>query len=112
MRKIVKTKLNGRNIVKGVDTWAILVLRYSAPFLSWTKTELQSINGKTRKLSTMYNGLQPRSDANMLYISKKYGGRRLANAEDTVILARISFENHIYKSNERLYVQLEVILKI
>ena len=40
VRKIVKTKLNGRNIVKGINTWAIPVLRYSAPFLSWTKTEL------------------------------------------------------------------------
>ena len=40
VRKIVKTKLNGRNIVKGINIWAIPVLRYSAPFLSWTKTEL------------------------------------------------------------------------
>ena len=34
--KIVRTKLNGRNIVKGINTWAIPVSRYSAPFLSWT----------------------------------------------------------------------------
>ena len=61
VREIVKTKLNGRNIVKGINTWAIPVLRYSAPFLSWTKTELQSIDGKTRKLLTMHNGLHPRS---------------------------------------------------
>ena len=102
VRKIVKTKLNGRNIVKGINTWAIPVLRYSAPFLSWTKTELQSIDGKTRKLLTMHNGLHPRSDVNRFYIPRKVGERGLANAEDTVILAKISLEDHIKKSDKRL----------
>ena len=102
VRKIVKTKLNGRNIVKGINTWAIPVLRYSAPFLSWTKTELQSIDGKTRKLLTMHNGLHPRSDVDRLYIPRKVGGRGLANAEDTVILAKIGLEDHIKKSDARL----------
>ena len=102
VRKIVKTKLNGRNIVKGINTWAIPVLRYSAPFLSWTKTELQSIDGKTRKLLTMHNGLHPRSDVDRLYIPREVGGRGLANAEDTVILAKISLEDHIKKSDEKL----------
>ena len=78
---------------------AIPVLRYSAPFLSWTKTELQSIDGKTRKLFTMHNGLHPQSDVNRLYKPRKVGGRGLAN---TVILAKISLEDHIKKSDERL----------
>ena len=103
VRKIGKTKLNGRNIVKGINTWAIPVLRYSAPFLSWTKTELQSIDGKTRKLSIMHNGLHPRSDVDRLYIPKKVGERGLANAEDTVILAKISLEDHIKKSDKKTF---------
>ena len=111
MRKIVKTKLNGRNIVKGINTWAIPVLGYLAPFLSWTKTELQSIDGKTRKLLTMHNGLHPRSDVDRLYVPRKDGGRELANAEDTVILAKISLEAS-KKAMKDFYVQLEVILKI
>ena len=83
-----------------------------APFLSWTKAELQSIDGKTRKLLTMHNGLHPRSDVDRLYIPRKDGGRGLANAEDTVILAKISLEDHIKKAMKDFYVQLEVILKI
>ena len=50
VQKIVKTKQNGRSIVMGINTCAIPVLRYSAPFVSWTKTEFQSIDGETRKL--------------------------------------------------------------
>ena len=112
VRKIVKTKLNRRNIVKGINTWAIPVLRYLAPFLCWTKTELQSIDGKTRKLLTMHNGLHPRSDVDRLYMPRKVGGRGQANAEDTVILAKISLEDHIKKAMKHCYVQLEVILEI
>ena len=59
----------------------------------------------------MHNGLHPRSDVDRLFIPKKDGGRELANAEDTVILAKINLENHIKKSDD-FYVQLEVILKI
>ena len=102
VQKIVKTKLNGKNIVKVINTWAIPVLRYSAPFLSWTKTEFQSIDGKTRKLLTIHNGLHPRSEVDRLYIPRKVGGRGLANAEDTVILDKISLEDHVKKSDERL----------
>ena len=50
----------------------------------------------------MHNGLHPRSDIDRLYIPRKVGGRGLANAEDTVILAKISLEDHIKKSDERL----------
>ena len=105
MRKIVKTKLNGRNIVKGINTWAIPVLRYSAPFFSWTKTELQSIDGKTRKLLTTHNGLHPRSDVDRLYISRKVGGRGLAIATVKDMKKNIQDER-INKWNEkRMYGQ-------
>ena len=50
----------------------------------------------------MHNGLHPRSDVDRLYRPRKDGGRGLANAEDTVILAKISLQDHIKKSDERL----------
>ena len=77
VRKILETKLNGGNIIQGINTWAIPVLRYSAAFLNWTKTELQLMDQRTRKLLTMYNGLHPRSDVDMVYITRKDGGRGL-----------------------------------
>ena len=33
VRKILETKLNGVNIITGINTWAISLLRYSAAFL-------------------------------------------------------------------------------
>ena len=57
VRKILETKLNGSNIIKGINTRAILVLRCSAAFLNWTKTELQLMDRRTTKLLTTHNGL-------------------------------------------------------
>ena len=53
LRKILKSKLNGGNLVRGINTWALSLLRYSAAFVSWKKSELQAIDRKTRKLFTI-----------------------------------------------------------
>ena len=34
LRKVLKSKLNGENLVCGVNTWAVSLLRYSAAFAS------------------------------------------------------------------------------
>ena len=34
IRKVLKSKLNGGNLVRGVNTWAVSLLRYSATFVS------------------------------------------------------------------------------
>ena len=44
LRKVLKSKLNGRNLVRGVNTWAVSLLRYSAAFVSWRKSELEAID--------------------------------------------------------------------
>ena len=46
LRKVLKSKLNGRNLVPGFNTWAVSLIRYSAAFFSWRKSELQSIDRK------------------------------------------------------------------
>ena len=49
LRKVLKSKLNGENLVGGVNTWAIPLLKTSVAFVSWRKSELQTIDRKTRK---------------------------------------------------------------
>ena len=57
LRKVLKSKLNGGNLFCGVNTWAVSLLRYSAAFLSWRKSELQPVDIKTGKLFTIYEAL-------------------------------------------------------
>ena len=57
LKNVLKSKLNGGNLVQGVITWVVSLLRYSAAFISWRKCELQGIYSKTRKLFTIYPAL-------------------------------------------------------
>ena len=63
----MKSKLNGGNSVRGVNTWAVSLFRYSASFVSWRKCELQAIGRKIRKLFAIYGALHPKSDVDRLY---------------------------------------------
>ena len=103
-RKILETKWNGSNIIKGINTWAIPLLRYSAAFFNCTTTELQLMDRRTRKLLSMQNGLHPRTDVDRVYIPRKEGGRGLICIEDTVKLANIGLKRNVKESKERLIV--------
>ena len=98
----MKSKLNGGNLVRGVNTWAVSLLGYSAAFVSLRKNELQAIYRKTSKLFTIYGVLHPKSDVDRLYIPRKEGGRGLISIEDCVELAIRGLEVNVYGSEERL----------
>ena len=61
-RKLLETKLNSRNLIKGINTWAVPLVRDSGPFLKWTRNELKQMDQRTRKLMTMHKALHPRDD--------------------------------------------------
>ena len=84
IRKLLETKLSSRNLIKGINTWAVPLVRYSGPFLKWTKEELKQMDQRTKNLMTMHKPLHPRHDVDKLYVSRKEGGRRLASIEDSV----------------------------
>ena len=96
-RKLLETKLSSRNLIKGINTWAVLLARYSGPFLKWTRKELKQMDQKTRKLMTMHNALHPRDDVARLYVLRKEGGRRLASIEDSVDASIQRLDDYIEK---------------
>ena len=104
MRKILETKLNGGNIITGINTWVISLLRYSAAFLDWTGAESEQMNRKTRKLMTMHRALNPKSDVARIYLSRKEEGSRLISVEDTVKLAILGLERYVLTSEEGLLI--------
>ena len=52
-RKLLETKLCSRNLTKRIHTWAVLLVRYSGPFLKLTR-ELKQMDQRTRKLMAMH----------------------------------------------------------
>ena len=98
----MKSKLNGGNLVCGVNTWVVSLFRYSAAFVSWRKSELKAIDRKTRKLLIIYGALHPKFDVDRLYIPRKEGGGGLIAIEDCVELAVRGLEVYVHGSEERL----------
>ena len=41
MRKLLETILCSRNLIKGINTWAVTLVRYSGLFVKWTMEELR-----------------------------------------------------------------------
>ena len=83
-RKLRETKLSCRNLINGINTCSVPLVRYSGPFLKWTRDELKQMDQRTRKLMTMHKALHPRDDVDRLYVSRKDGGRGFASIEDSV----------------------------
>ena len=96
-RKLHETKLNCRNLIKGINTWAVPLIKYSGPFLKWTRDELKQMDQRTRKLMTTHKALHPRDDVDRLYVSRKEGGRGLASIEDIVDASIQRLKDYIQK---------------
>ena len=101
-RKLLETKLYNRNHVKGINTWDVHLVRYSGPFLMWTREELKQMDKRTRKLMTTHKALHPRDDVDRLYASRREGGKGLVSIEDSVNASIQRLENHIEKSGGKL----------
>ena len=52
-RKLLETQLLSRNFIKGINIWAVPLLKYSVLFLKWIRDELRQKGQGTRKLMTM-----------------------------------------------------------
>ena len=83
-RKLLETKLSSRKLIKGINTWALLLVRYSGPFLKWTRDELRQMDQRTRKLMTMHKALHTRDDVDRQYVPRKAEGREFASIKDIV----------------------------
>ena len=83
-KKVLDTKLNSRNLIKGINTWAVPLVRYSGPFLKWTRDELKQMDQRATKLMTMHKALHPGDDVDRLTVSRKEGGTGLSDIEDSV----------------------------
>ena len=57
---MLQSKIDGANVITGINTWAVSWMRYSASFLDWTRDELRTLDRKTRKYLAINNAFHPR----------------------------------------------------
>ena len=101
-RKLLETRLSSRELIKGINTWAVTLFRHSGPFLKWTRDELKQMDQRTKKLMTMNKALHPRDDVDRLYVSRKEGGKGLASIEDCIDASIQRLEDYIEKDERGL----------
>ena len=66
LKLVLKLKLNGKNKIKAVNTWAVSILRYSAGVVEWKTDEFKVLGRKTRKMMTLHGALHhPKSDVDV-----------------------------------------------
>ena len=98
VRKILKSKLNGGNIIKAINSRAVPVVRYTAGIIDWTQTELEDLDRKTRKLMSAHYALHPQSDVDKLYLPRQVGGRGLLQIRQTVEEEKRALNDYIKNS--------------
>ena len=102
LRLILKSKLNGKNKITAINTWAVAIFRYGAGIIDWKDSELKSIDRTTRKNLTMYGAMHPKSDVDRLYVKRKEGGRGLISVEQCVRGEENSLGFYVANSEEML----------
>ena len=78
LKKVLSSKLNGRNAIGAINAWAVAVMRYGAGVMNWAQTELQAIDRKTQKKLSIYGAMHVRDSVDRLYCSRRQGETELS----------------------------------
>ena len=95
-RKLLETKLSSRNLIKGINTWAVPLVRYSEPFLKWTRDELKQMDQRTKKLMTMHKAETTLTD----YMFQEKREEEDLPALKTALTQRYNDSKTIYKNTK------------
>ena len=102
VKTMLKSKLNGGNVMNAINIWAVATVRYRAGIINWNKGELDKIDQQMRNLSNMLTGLHPRFSVDRLYIQRAQGGIGLLSVKDCVELERFNLFDYATNNNARL----------
>ena len=101
-RHLLGTKLCSRNLNKGINTSTVHFVRYSGPYLKWTRKELKQMDQRTRKLIIIHKALHPKDYVDRLHVSIKAGGRGFTSTEFIVDVSIQRLKNYIKKRGKGL----------
>ena len=100
VKLVARSRLYAGNLMKGVNAWAVSVVRYSAGVLNWTAKELRAMDVRTRKLLTMFGAFHKRSSVDRLYMKRKDGGRGLISVRECVRAEEAALREYVVASEE------------
>ena len=108
LKKISNSKLNG---LTAINSWAVSLIRYAAPFVGWNWDELKEIDRNTRKVMNMYRALYQRYSVARLYLPRKEGGKGLLSIQNSVDSAVLGLEYYVQNSDKTLLTSLRSVVQ-
>ena len=98
MKKILKSKLNSRNVITAINSRAVFIIRYTAGIVGWKNDELQTLDLKTRKVLITYSMFHSKGDVDRLYLQRSEVGRGLMSTEDCVLIKKSCLYAYVFDS--------------
>ena len=74
LQLLLKSKLNGRNQIQAINSFAVPVVRYTAGIINWTLQECAELDRFTRKHMTLFKALHSCADVDRLYVARTKRG--------------------------------------
>lgn len=68
--------------MEAINTLTLPVVQYSCNTINWNITELELLEGETRKLLISIKMHHPKADVERLHISRNYGGRGMLASQN------------------------------
>ena len=103
-KTIIKGRLNGKNTIKAMNTWAVSSMKYGAGIIKWNVAELDKMDRKTRKIMTMNKEFHPKCDVDRLYVTRSKCGRGLIGCKSCVITEEINLGWYLMNHSEPLLI--------
>lgn len=100
---IMRTLLNAKNKINAINTWAHPVISYSFGVLSYSPTELQTLDRQMRTMLTKHQMLHPNSAIERLYLPRDQGGRGMLNLEETCKKEKLGLTKYFKTKNLPFY---------
>ncbi len=107
IKKVLKSQLHGKFIIRAINTWAVPVVRYGAGILDWTTQELKAMDTKTRKLMRIHGAHHPQGDVDRLYVNRCQGGRGLHSIEEAVKREENALTTFVLRSKDPEIISLK-----
>ena len=101
-RAVLKSKLNGGNVINAINIWIVATVWYGTGIITWNKGELDKIEQQTQKWLNMYRGLHPRFSADRFYIPRAQGDKGLLSVKECDELERSKLSDYAASNNERV----------
>ena len=102
VRLLVRSKLYVENVIRGMNSWAVSIIRYTAGITDWTKRELKATDVRTRKMITTAGMFHQKGDVDRLYLMRKEGDRGMISVEDCVRMEEKNLGRYMIESKEKL----------